>query len=45
MQPNSEPKDFIHPNLDQEFTAIAGHYAFNKERRMSVDGSLSSFHC
>ena len=38
MQSNPDLQDFIHPNLGQEITAIGGHYVFNKEQRLSVDG-------
>lgn len=38
MQPHSEVQDFVHPELGQEITAIGGHYVFNNERRLSVDG-------
>ena len=38
MQSNSEFQDFIHPILGQEITAIGGHYVFNKEGRLAVDG-------
>jgi hypothetical protein len=35
MPARADPKDFIHPKLDQEITAIAGHYVFTKEVRMA----------
>ena len=30
----SETRDFVHPRLGQEVTAIGGHYVFGKEMRM-----------
>jgi hypothetical protein len=38
MPSNSGLQDFIHPKLGQEITAIGGHYVFNNEHRLSVDG-------
>ena len=31
-------KDFVHPKLNEEVTAIAGHYTHEKEERVSVNG-------
>ena len=31
-------KDFVHPKLNEEVTAIAGHYTHEREERLSVNG-------
>ncbi len=33
MEPSSLSKDFIHPNLDEEISALAGYYVLTKEIR------------
>ena len=38
MQSIAELQDFTHPVLGQEITAIGGHYVFNKEQRLSLEG-------
>ncbi len=35
MESFSAPRDFPHPELGSEVTAIGGHYVFGKEIRMS----------
>jgi hypothetical protein len=35
MHAHADFKDFRHPRLDQEITAIGGHYVFTKEVRMA----------
>ena len=34
MQPYTESRDFAHPELGREVTAIGGHYVFGKEIRL-----------
>jgi len=34
MESFTEPRDFAHPQLGREVTAIGGHYVFGKEIRM-----------
>ena len=31
-------KDFVHPKLNEEVTAIAGHYTNEREERLTVNG-------
>jgi hypothetical protein len=31
-------KDYVHPVLNEEVTAISGHYTTEKEERMTIDG-------
>ena len=38
MEFYSETRDFVHPLLGQEVTAIGGHYVFGKEIRMPFRG-------
>jgi hypothetical protein len=38
MEGNNEIRDFVHPEIGQEITAIGGHYVFSKEIRLSYDG-------
>jgi hypothetical protein len=37
MQSSTDPRDFTHPQLGREVTAIGGHYVFGKEIRMPFD--------
>ena len=37
METFSELRDFAHPQLGQEVTAIGGHYVFGKEIRLPYD--------
>ena len=34
MESFTEPRDFAHPQLGREVTAIGGHYVFGQEIRM-----------
>mgnify|MGYP001814447903 CR=1 FL=1 len=38
MQADTDTKDFIHPELGREITAIGGHYVFCKEVRSAYNG-------
>ncbi|MGB5747339.1 MAG: hypothetical protein WBM69_10175 [Desulfobacterales bacterium] len=38
MESFTEPRDFVHPQLGREVTAIGGHYVFGKEIRMPFHG-------
>ncbi len=38
MQANTDPQDFVHPQLGREVTAIGGHYVFGKEIRLPYNG-------
>jgi hypothetical protein len=37
MEQQSVPKDYVHPDLDAEITAIAGYYVLTKETRLPFD--------
>lgn len=37
MPASFEMQDFAHPILNQEITAIGGHYVFIKENRIKID--------
>ncbi len=38
IQANTDTKDFVHPELGSEVTAIGGHYVFGKEIRLPFNG-------
>ena len=38
MQTNTEIKDFVHPDLGREVTAIGGYYVFDREIRLPYNG-------
>jgi hypothetical protein len=38
MQVKTETKNFVHPELGHEVTAIGGHYVFDKEIRLPFNG-------
>jgi hypothetical protein len=37
MQEHADFKDFVHPELNEEITAIGGHYVLTKEGKMAFD--------
>ena len=38
MESNTQTRDFVHPELGGEVTAIGGHYVFNREVRLPYNG-------
>ena len=38
MESNTQIRDFVHPELGAEVTAIGGHYVFNREIRLPFTG-------